>query len=138
MLKAFWRRYLISARIPLGFVLALSLYILWADRVSEGQALSRWDLTLPGVLIGYLVVGLVAALIITLFGTWAKSRLRASVLGFLAGALLALVFSFTFGSKVSSNPMTPTKLIIYMAFVGLFPGAFVGALFWEPSDTERP
>lgn len=125
--RHYWR----SVRIPLAFAAGCILYVLTIGR----EAPSRYGLTIPQVVVIYLAGALYVGLAIALFRSWASSRLRAAVLGFGCGAVAALAFNFLVAGPHLDLHLQGLGLLLYMAFVGLFPGAFAGALFWEKDES---
>lgn len=125
--QQYWR----SVRVPLAFAAACILYVLTIGR----EAPSRYGLTIPQVVVIYLAGALYVGLAIALFRTRVNSRLRAAVFGFGCGAMGALAFSFLVLGPVLDIHLRGLALLSYVAFIGLFPGAFVGGLFWEEDES---
>ena len=128
-----WVRYWRSTRIPLAFSAAFSIY---ATALYRGDGQARFGLPLSSVLLVYLFAALGTGLLITLFGKWASSRLKGALLGFIGGALLVLALNFTLVPSLLPGSLNLRQLLFAMIIAGLFPGAFVGALFWEPRANE--
>jgi len=76
----------------------------------------------------YFFGALAVGTVIFLWGHWARSRLRAAVLGFATAAGLMGLFSRT----VSPHKPTGVGLAFAMVVFGLFPGSILGAMFWSP------
>ncbi len=93
--------------------------------------MEKWGVSVYAMIAVYFAMALGAALVIIAFGSWAKNRLRATLLGFLSGALLAVILNFTLAPIVLDRPLRGVELILYMAWIGTFPGAFLAALYWE-------
>lgn len=127
-----------SSRLPLTFATVLGLYVTWVHRASGGAATARIGLSLVEVLALYFGAALLIGLIVALFGWWATTRARAAILGFLGGAVGALILNLTLAPRVIGTSLWGFKLIAYMTVLGLMPGAYLGALFWtrhQDSDT---
>lgn len=129
--RVYWKYF----RIPIGAAVAFSVYAMWLSRSTDGAAIERLGITLPILVVLYFATALYVGLILYLFGKWATTRFRGTVLGFLSGLALAVLLNYTIiGMKVLPRPLSGVKLLVYVAVMGLFPGAFLGALYWEKSD----
>lgn len=133
----FQSRFRAAFRIPLAFALGLSAYGLVVSRASDGAQLARLGLTPLGLIAFYFGLATFAALIVALFGSWATTRVRGALLGFVSGGLLAFLLNLILALRPGDEPMWGLGLALYMVTLGLVPGAVAGAVFWrapEPTD----
>jgi len=68
------------------------------------------------------VAGVAAAL-----RPWAVSRWRGALVGFLASLPLSLVFNYV----LVPQPLSGTKLAIYLLLLGVTMGMPIGAMYWS-------
>jgi len=130
-LHQYWR----FARVPLAFSAALSVFA--ATRYFDSASSRRADLTPLVIVVGiYFGLGALAGLVVMLFGRWASSRVRAAFLGFASGTLVAVAVNFSVMPLFVGEALLGRQLLFVMVITGLFPGAFLGALFWEPRPTD--
>lgn len=129
LLERFWK----ASRIPFGFAVVFSAYAV-VRYMRATPAETDYGPPLQTVLAVYILSALGVGIIIALFGRWATTRTRGALLGFCAGALFAIVLNFAFLPLVLEAPLFGLKLAFLVVVTGCYPGAFLGALFWEPPE----
>jgi hypothetical protein len=98
---------------------------------SPGAAQSKLGISLISVIAIYFVAALGIGLVVVRFAAWANSRLRGTLLGFIAAMLLGLALS-----PMILLPMSPAQLLKALILFGLLLGAPVGAMYWKPPEKE--
>jgi hypothetical protein len=67
------------------------------------------------------------AAVVAALRPWAVSRGRGALVGFLASFPLSLAFNFVF----LPQPLSGTKLAIYLLLLGVTMGMPIGAMYWS-------
>ncbi len=104
--------------------------------LSRGTALGQFGMSVGEAVLFYLGIALMGSLVATLFGDWATTRLRGAIVGFGGGVLAAFVVNVVLLPRILPSPLAGMRLVIYLAVIGLMPGAYVGALYWSPPEAE--
>jgi len=102
-----------------------SLQAAASDHSTPGGARARIGISLPTLVAFYFIGALGIGTIIMLFGSWATTRLRATLLGFLVGTLVFMV-----GNFLLPDPIRGLNLPKGAVLFGLILGAPFGAMSW--------
>lgn len=105
------------------FAIVGALWVL----LNSGQGPAR---PIGRVLLTYFLAALGAGAILALSRGWATSRQRAAILGWVGGVLLGLLLNWLFLAEAYPPGLQGFEFLILGVVPGLFPGAFVGGLFW--------
>jgi len=128
--------------VPKGFVRRFRTTLWWMMAYGVlGTIIGSWRLqrTHGGSSTGTLELVLVAAawyvwlavsvsLIVGGFGGWATTRWRGAVVGIVATVPGALAINYLLRS------LSPLKLVVYLALIGLLVGAPMGAMYWRRDE----
>jgi len=116
------------SRIPFGIALLLAVVAVGTN-ARKGAGTSPGGVSLWAAIAFYFISAALVGAVALLFGSWAKTRLRAASLGFLLGAIGGLVLNLA----VIPEPVYDLAGVVILAtFGGLVFGAPLAAAHWRP------
>ncbi len=128
-LHRLWR----VSKVPMGIAVLLSLYVLIGDAMTNGEGFRWLHVSRDFLALFYLAVGVYVSVLRYLFGGWARTRLRATILGFFAGVVLSMAASYLIVFRQGGH-IALGDYLMYLIVTGIFPGAAFAFRYWEPPE----
>jgi hypothetical protein len=120
-------------RLAFKFAAVYSVWTIIATLLSRGRNLEYLGRPLLVVILVYFVLGAVIGVLVGFLKSFATSRFRAGILGFLIGLPTSLGINLVF------RPQLPIRAILIGTFLSaLFLGTGYGLILWEPPVQSVP